>query len=115
MSIRPLTDGAAFLTRLTHWRERYGALSRARRELALLGALLLTGLIVMPFLIWFAGNRVLGGYVHAQNAHAGPFALLGDFLLGLLHGSAVFWAVALGPAVLVFVVRLFVALVRVLP
>ena len=100
---------------LTRWRERYTALSRPERELALCGALLLFGVLVMPFLIWVAGNRVLGGYVHAQNAHAGPLALLEDFLLGLGHGSAVFWAVALGPVVLVFGIRLFVALVRGLP
>ncbi len=97
------------------WRERYAALSRPERELALFGALLLVGLLVMPLLIWVAGNRVLGGYVHAQNAHAGPLALLGDFFLGLWHGSAVFWVVALGPVALVFGVRLFIALVRSLP
>ncbi len=100
---------------LTRWRERYGALSRPARDLALSGALLLFGVLVMPLLIWLAGNRVLGGYVHAQNAHAGPIALLGDFLLGLVYGSAVFWAVALGPVALVFGIRLFVALVRALP
>ena len=38
-----------------------------------------------------------------------------DFLLGLVHGSAMFWAVALGPAVLLLLVRLFIALLRVLP
>jgi len=69
----------------------------------------------MPFLIWFAGSRVLGPYTHGQNAHAGPFALVADFFTGLVHGSAVFWAVALGPAVLLLLIRLFVALVRALP
>src|SRR2546429_595079 len=86
-----------------------------RLGLRIFGLALLGGLIVMPFLIWFAGSRVLGPYTHGQNAHAGPFALLADFFLGLLHGSAVFWAVALGPAVLLLLIRLFVALVRVLP
>jgi hypothetical protein len=69
----------------------------------------------MPFLIWFAGNRVLGPYIHGQSPRAGPFALTADFLLGLLHGSAVFWIVALGPAVLLLLVRLFIALLRALP
>jgi len=55
---------------------------------------------LVPFLIWYAGSRVLGPYLHGQNAHAGPFALVAGFLPGLVHGSAVFWAVALGPAVL---------------
>jgi hypothetical protein len=76
------------------------------------GAALLFGLIGVPLLIWVGGNRVLGPYVHGQNLHAGPFALLQDFFLGLLHGSAVFWAVALGPAALLLLVRLFIALVR---
>jgi len=79
------------------------------------GAALLLGLIGVPLLIWVGGNRVLGPYVHGQNLHAGPLALLQDFFLGLLHGSAVFWAVALGPAALLLLVRLFIALVRRVP
>ena len=78
-------------------------------------AALLFGLIGVPLLIWVGGNRVLGPYVHGQNLHAGAFALLQDFFLGLLHGSAVFWAVALGPAALLLLVRLFIALVRRVP
>jgi hypothetical protein len=77
--------------------------------------LLLFGLIGVPLLTWMAGNRWLGPYTHAQNLHAGPLALLQDFFIGLLHGSAVFWFVALGPAALVLLVRLFIALVRALP
>jgi hypothetical protein len=83
-----------------------------RRELILFGALLLFGLIGVPLLIWVAGNRWLGPYTHEQNLHAGPLALLQDFFLSLLHGSAVFWVVALGPAALVLLVRLFILLVR---
>src|SRR6516164_863658 len=86
-----------------------------RRELIIYGVLLLFGLIGMPLLIWVAGNRWLGPYTHEQNLHAGPLALLQDFGLSLLHGSAVFWVVALGPAALVVLVRLFIALVRALP
>src|SRR2546430_16481135 len=111
----PPTEGTAPLERLAHLRDPCAARSRARRQLVIFGRALLCGLIVRPFLIWFAGSRVLGPYAHGQNAHAGPFALLADFFLGLLHGSAVFWAVALGPAVLLLLIRLFVALVRVLP
>src|SRR5256885_17021345 len=94
----PPPEGTAPLERWPHWRDSYGALPRAQRELVIFGLALLCGLIVMPFLIWFAGSRVLGPYTHGQNAHAGPFALAADFFLGLVHGSAVFWAVALGPA-----------------
>jgi hypothetical protein len=86
-----------------------------RRELIVLGVLLLFGLIGVPLLTWMAGNRWLGPYTHAQSLHAGPLALLQDFFIGLLHGSAVFWFVALGPAGLVLLVRLFIALVRALP
>jgi len=101
--------------RLTQLRDSYGAQSRARRELIIFGAALLFGLVAMPLLIWVAGNRVLGPYTHGQNLHAGPLALLADFFVGLAHGSAVFWAVALGPAVLLLLLRLFVKVVRALP
>jgi hypothetical protein len=85
---------------------------RLRLELIVFGALLLFGLVAVPLLTWLAGNRWLGPYTHDQNPHAGPLALLQDFFVGLLHGSAVFWVVALGPLGLVLLVRLFILLVR---
>lgn len=85
---------------------------RVRRELIVFGALLLFGLVGVPLLIWLAGNRWLGPYTHEQNLHAGPLLLLQDYFLSLAHGSAVFWVVALGPAALVLLVRLFIHLVR---
>jgi hypothetical protein len=85
-----------------------------RRELIVYGVALLFGLVAMPLLIWVGGNRVLGPYTHGQNNHAGPLALLEDFFLGLLHGSTLFWAVALGPALLLVLVRLFIRLMRAL-
>ena len=88
---------------------------RARRELLVLGGALLCGLFVMPLLVWVVGNRVLGPYTHGQNTHAGPLALLADFLTGLVHGSAVFWAVALGPLLLLLLLRLVLAAVRAIP
>jgi hypothetical protein len=100
------------LERLTQLRESYEALPRGRREVMILGAALLFGLLLMPLLIWAVGSRVLGPYAHGQNTHAGPFALLGDYFIGLSHGSAVFWSVALGPVVLVVLVRLFARAVR---
>ena len=84
-----------------------------RRELIILGILLLCGLVAVPLLTWVAGNRWLGPYTHEQNQHAGPLALLQDYFAGLLHGSAVFWMVALGPAAFVLLVRLFIRLVRI--
>lgn len=100
------------LPQLTRLREHYGALTRARRELLIFAVEALFGLLAMPFLIWFAGSRVLGPYTHGSNPHAGPFALTGDFLLGLVHGSVIFWLVALGPAILLTLLRLFVAVLR---
>jgi hypothetical protein len=90
-------------------------ISRLRRELIVLALALLCGLVLMPFLVWFVGNRVLGPYTHGQNAHAGPFALLEDFFVGLWHGSALFWVMALGPLLLLLLVRAFVFLVRAIP
>lgn len=89
--------------------------ARARRELLVYGMALLVGVILMPLLVWVVGNRVLGPYTHGQNTHGGPLALLGDFLVGLLHGSAVFWGVALGPLALLLLLRLIVAVVRAIP
>jgi len=103
------------LERLTQLRDSYEALSRARRELIILGAALLFGLVAMPLLIWVVGSHVLGPYTHGQNTHAGPSALLADFFVGLGHGSAVFWSVALGPVALVVLLRLFARAVRALP
>lgn len=88
---------------------------RVRRELVIFGVALLVGFLGMPFLIWYAGNRFLGAYAHGPNVHAGPLALFSDFFAGLVHGSGVFWVVALGPAALVLLLRLFVLLVRWLP
>ena len=112
MSTPPPPEG---LSRWAHWRERYARLPRAQREGLILGLALIAGLIVMPFMIWVAGSHVLGPYTHGQNTHAGPFALLSDYLLGLLHGSAVYWVVALGPAVLLLLLRVLIALLRAVP
>jgi hypothetical protein len=87
-------------------------LSRLQRELIYLAAELLCGMVLVPLLVWVAGNRVLGGYVSGSNQHAGPGALLADFFSGLVNGSAAFWLVALGPAILVALVRAGIYLLR---
>jgi hypothetical protein len=61
------------------------------------------------------GNRVLGPYTQGANTHAGPLALLSDFFAGLAHGSAVFWAVALGPLATLLLLQLFLRGLRALP
>jgi ABC-type Fe3+-siderophore transport system permease subunit len=95
-------------------RERLAQLRDTYGTLIIYGAALLFGVLLMPLLVWVVGNRLLGPYTHGQNTHAGPLALLADFLVGLGHGSAVFWAVALGPAIVLLLVRLLLRLVRAL-
>jgi hypothetical protein len=80
--------------------------SRMSRELIIFGGALLIGLIGVPLAIWFVGNRILGPYTHGTNTHAGPMALLGDFFVGLGHGAISYWVVALGPAVIILLVRI---------
>ena len=109
MTTSSASQGSGPLTRLVRLRDSLRARSRTQRELMLFGLMTLFGLIVMPFLIWIASGRVLGPYTHGQNLHAGPLALVADYYTGLVHGSAVFWCVALGPAVLVLLIRVFMA------
>ena len=85
-----------------------------RREVLILGIGLAIGLILMPFLIWLVGNRVLGPYTHGQDASAGtgPMRLLADYFSGLAHGSVIFWCVAVGPYVLLQFMRLLYRFLR---
>jgi hypothetical protein len=73
---------------------------RGRRELMILVILLAFGLFIVPLLIWVVGRGVLGPF-----ADGGPFELLVDFFNGLRTGSLVYWAVALGPYLMVMVLR----------
>lgn len=89
---------------------------RTRRELSLLGGALALGLLIIPLLIWLVGHRILGPYTHGDDRRSlGPLALYGDYLSGLGHGWLGYWAVALGPAVLLLAARLWLALLRRLP
>jgi hypothetical protein len=90
--------------------------TRTRRELALYGGALALGLLIVPLLIWLVGHRTLGPYTHGDSPPGlGPFTLYGDYFSGLAHGWLGYWAVALGPAVLLLVARLWRALLRRLP
>lgn len=93
----------------------YRALPSVQRDALQLLAALLAGVLLMPLLIWGVGSRVLGPYTHGQNQHAGPLALLGDFLVALAHGAPVHWAVALGPALIWLLLRLGGRVWRALP
>jgi hypothetical protein len=69
--------------------------------------LLACGLFVVPLLIWVVGHAVLGAY-----ANGSPFALLMDFFAGLKSGTALYWAVVIGPYVFVMLLRAFWHIVR---
>jgi len=86
--------------------------ARLVRELIFFGPALIFGLVIVPLLIWMVGTRILGPYTRGTEAHDRPLALLGDFFVGLSHGSTVFWLVALGPALFVAVIRLLAVLIR---
>ena len=73
---------------------------RAVRELALAVLCLLIGVVVMPCLIFALGRMSLGAY-----ERGGVFALWGDFLAGLAAGSEAFWFIALGPYLLLWLLR----------
>lgn len=86
------------------------------REVALFGAALALGLLVLPLLIWIIGHRTLGPYTHGDDPHGlGPLTLYGDYFAGLAHGWLGYWAVAIGPAALLLLARLWLALLRRLP
>jgi len=88
----------------------FAHLGSLTRELLILGVCLLAGVTLVPLLIWVVGNRALGPYTHGTNTHAGPMALLGDFLVGLSQGAFTYWLVALGPAILIVLLRICFAL-----
>jgi hypothetical protein len=115
MAATPPTERPGPLERLRRAPSSFARLSRARRELIVLGVALGFGLLGVPFLVWLAGDRTLGPYAHGDNPHAGPWALFADYVVGLAHGSAVFWLVALGPLLLLLLIRGFLALLRALP
>ena len=92
------------------WRG-YRRLPFLAQELATFGLALLFALTIVPLAIWLAGRVVLGDYLRdpadAELArHGGPLALFADYVHGLATGSAGYWAVLLGPYVLLLVFRL---------
>jgi hypothetical protein len=115
MAITPPTPEPAPAERSLRSRLSLGALSPMRRELIAVGATLAFGILVMPFLIWLGGNRVLGPYTHGDDPKAGPWGLFADYVVGLVHGSAVFWGVALGPLLLLLLVQGFLTLLKTVP
>lgn len=86
---------------------RYSALPPLPRELATLGLMLLLALTLLPLAIWCAGKIFLGDYLRdpSGSRSGGPFALLADYVGGLMAGSPGHWLVLLGPYLLLMAYR----------
>jgi hypothetical protein len=87
--------------------DRYSALPRVPRELVTLGMMLLLALTLLPIAIWCAGRIFLGDYLRDPSGSqtGGPFALLADYVGGILAGSPGHWLVLLGPYLLLMAFR----------
>ena len=78
---------------------------RARFEVVFTSIWLAVGLFVLPATIFFVGGALLGPY--GDNGGVGRF--YGDFFGDLAEPSARAWAIALGPLVLISLLRLVFA------
>lgn len=77
------------------------------REALIFMAAFLFGLVILPMLIYAAGQLALGPY-----AHGGASWLMSDFFAGLASGSLAFWTAALGPYVFLMMGRGLLRLIR---
>jgi hypothetical protein len=73
-------------------KEAYWSQTGIKFELTTFALALAVGLVVLPICIWIAGRVTLGGY-----ANGGPFALYGDYFVGLAKGGLSYWIALLGP------------------
>lgn len=78
-----------------------------RRELLIFAAALLFAVLVLPSLIWMAGQVFLGDYIRDPTGApiGGPLALTLDYLRGVFALSPGHWFVLLGPYLLVLALR----------
>jgi hypothetical protein len=74
---------------------------RLRFELIFGSLWLAFGLFALPALIFLVGNALLGAY--GENAGLSKFYV--DFYADLAEGSGRAWAIALGPLVLIYLLR----------
>jgi hypothetical protein len=74
-----------------------------RFELIFGSVWLALGLFILPALIFWVGITLLGPYGEGQGAGMGTF--YGDFYGDLAEGEVRAWALALGPLVLVSLIR----------
>ncbi|MGC4028081.1 MAG: hypothetical protein QM696_04310 [Steroidobacteraceae bacterium] len=87
--------------------QHYRSLTGLRYELATLGLCLAASLVLLPIVIWLAGQFFLGDYVRSPSGAptGGPFALWVDYLRGLAQGSLGYWITLLGPWLLLLGLR----------
>ncbi|MGH8221159.1 MAG: hypothetical protein ACREUT_21710 [Steroidobacteraceae bacterium] len=78
-----------------------------RREIILLAAALVFGLVAAPPLVWLAGSHTLGPY-----AGDGIGSFLAAFYRGLASGTFGYWMIAVGPYLIALLVRALVGVVR---
>jgi hypothetical protein len=78
-----------------------------RRELFIFIAALLFAVLILPSLIWIAGQVFLGDYIRDPTGAplGGPLALTFDFLGGVMSFSPGHWLVLLGPYLLLLALR----------
>jgi hypothetical protein len=91
-------------------RDVAGLSAAVRRELIILGAALVFGVLAVPPLLWVAGPRLLGPY-----PGGGAGAIVANFFRGLASGSMGSWSVALGPYLVLMALRALIAVARTAP
>jgi hypothetical protein len=93
----------AVITAIRRAIARYREQPPLRRELLLFAAMLLFAILVLPTLIWIAGQIFLGDYIRTPSGTptGGPLALTFDFLSGAFTLSPGHLFVLFGPYVLV--------------
>jgi len=78
-----------------------------RRELILLAAAFVFGLVAAPPLVWLAGSHALGPY-----AGGGLGSFLAAFYRSLASGTFGYWMIALGPYLIALVLRAMLSIGR---
>lgn len=81
---------------------------RARREVILLSALLAFGVLVLPFAVYFVGQRIFGEYEAGANALS--FAV--DLWAALARGDWAAWVLVASPCLVTQALRAARGLMR---
>jgi hypothetical protein len=94
------------LALLSRTRDYFQSLSRLQRELMFIGVAVVFGFVVMPAIIFALGTGVMGKYAGGNSV----ISLYTNFYKALGQGWLSFWIVALGPFVLISLLRLLIAM-----